>query len=78
MVPDLVAENEIYNHFNSFVGNKTAIYISHRLSSCAFCTRIAVFDKSQLVEIGTHQELLNANGKYSELWNAQAKYYVHN
>lgn len=73
---DPVAENEIYNRFNSFVDNKTAIYISHRLSSCAFCTRIAVFDKSQLVEIGTHQELLNANGKYSELWNAQAKYYV--
>lgn len=73
---DPVAENEIYNRFNSFVDNKTAIYISHRLSSCAFCNRIAVFDKSHLVETGTHQELLNANGKYSELWNAQAKYYV--
>lgn len=73
---DPVAENEIYNRFNSFVDNKTAIYISHRLSSCAFCNRIAVFDKSLLVETGTHQELLNANGKYSELWNAQAKYYV--
>jgi len=72
---DPVAENEIYNRFNSFVDNKTAIYISHRLSSCVFCNRIAVFDKSQLVETGTHQELLNANGKYSELWNAQAKYY---
>lgn len=72
---DPVAENEIYNRFNSFVDNKTAIYISHRLSSCSFCTRIAVFDKSQLVETGTHQELLNANGKYSGLWNAQAKYY---
>lgn len=72
---DPVAENEIYNRFNSFVDNKTAIYISHRLSSCVFCNRIAVFNKSQLVETGTHQELLNANGKYSELWNAQAKYY---
>lgn len=73
---DPVAENEIYNRFNSFVDNKTATYISHRLSSCVFCNRIAVFDKSHLVETGTHQELLNANGKYSELWNAQAKYYV--
>lgn len=73
---DPVAENEIYNRFNSFVDNKTAIYISHRLSSCAFCTRIAVFDKSHLVETGTHQELLNSNGKYSELWNAQASYYL--
>lgn len=73
---DPVAENEIYNRFNSFVDNKTAIYISHRLSSCAFCTRIAVFDKSHLVETGTHQELLNSNGKYIELWNAQASYYL--
>lgn len=73
---DPLAENEIYSRFNSFVDNKTAIYISHRLSSCVFCSRIAVFEKSKLVEIGTHQELINANGKYSELWNAQAKYYV--
>lgn len=73
---DPVAENEIYNRFNSFVDNKTAIYISHRLSSCVFCSRIAVFDKSHLVETGTHQELLNSNGKYSELWSAQAKYYI--
>lgn len=72
---DPIAEHEIYSRFNSFVDNKTAIYISHRLSSCAFCTRIAVFDKSQLVETGTHQELFNSNGKYSELWDAQAKYY---
>lgn len=72
---DPVAENEIYNRFNSFVDNKTAIYISHRLSSCVFCNRIAVFDKSQLVETGTHQGLLNVNGKYNELWNAQVKYY---
>lgn len=73
---DPVAENEIYNRFNSFVDNKTAIYISHRLSSCVFCNRIAVFDKSKLVETGTHQELLNSNGKYIELWNAQASYYL--
>lgn len=73
---DPLAENEIYNRFNSFVDNKTAIYISHRLSSCIFCNRIAVFDKARLVETGTHQELLNKNGKYSELWNAQAQYYI--
>lgn len=73
---DPIAENEIYSRFNSFVENKTAIYISHRLSSCAFCTRIAVFEKSHLVEVGTHQELLKAENKYSELWNAQKKYYI--
>lgn len=73
---DPIAENEIYSRFNSFVDNKTAIYISHRLSSCVFCNRIAVFDKAELVETGTHQQLIERNGKYTELWNAQAKYYV--
>jgi len=73
---DPIAENEIYSRFNSFVENKTAIYISHRLSSCAFCDRIAVFDNAELVEIGTHNELASANGKYAELWNAQASYYL--
>lgn len=74
---DPVAENEIYNRFNSFVNHKTAIYISHRLSSCIFCSRIAVFDKAELVQNGTHEELLeNKEGKYYELWNAQAQYYI--
>lgn len=73
---DPIAENEIYSRFNSFVENKTAIYISHRLSSCAFCDRIAVFDNAELVETGTHNELVTTNGKYAELWNAQASYYL--
>ncbi|MDE6862996.1 MAG: ABC transporter ATP-binding protein/permease [Eubacterium sp.] len=73
---DPVAENEIYNRFNSFVENKTAIYISHRLSSCVFCSRIAVFDNAQLAETGTHSQLLENKGKYFELWNAQAQYYI--
>ena len=73
---DPIAENEIYSRFNSFVQNKTAIYISHRLSICAFCDKIAVFDNARLVEHGTHRELLGAGGKYSELWNAQARYYI--
>ena len=73
---DPIAENEIYSRFNSFVENKTAIYISHRLSSCAFCDRIAVFDNAELVETGTHNELISANGRYGELWNAQASYYL--
>ena len=73
---DPLAENEIYNQFNSFIKDKTAIYISHRLSSCIFCKRIAVFDKAQLVQTGTHEELINDNnGKYFELWNVQAQYY---
>lgn len=72
---DPIAEYEIYNRFNSFVEGKTAIYISHRLSSCAFCDKIAVFHQARLEELGMHQELLAQNGKYAELWHAQAVYY---
>jgi len=72
---DPISEFEIYSKFDTLVGNKTAIYISHRLSSCIFCDKIAVFDQGQLVQTGSHDELLHANGKYTELWNAQAKHY---
>ena len=74
---DPIAEAEIYSKFDEIVGDKTAIYISHRLSSCRFCDKIAVFDKGRIVQVGTHEELLqNENGKYYELWNAQASYYA--
>lgn len=73
---DPIAEHEIYSRFNSFVQNKTAIYISHRLSSCVFCSRIVVFRSAELVESGTHAQLLEQNATYSELWNAQAQYYM--
>ncbi|MDD6528142.1 MAG: ABC transporter ATP-binding protein [Oscillospiraceae bacterium] len=72
---DPIAENEIYSRFHSFTKDKTAVYISHRLSSCVFCDRVAVFDKAKLVETGTHKKLLDKGGKYAELWNAQAQYY---
>lgn len=74
---DPIAEAEIYSRFDAIVGDKTAIYISHRLSSCRFCDKIAVFDHGEIVQIGTHEELLaDKRGKYYELWNAQAKYYT--
>lgn len=73
---DPYAEFEIYSKFNELVKNKTAIYISHRLSSCKFCDKIAVFDEGRLVEYGTHAELERAEGKYSEMWKAQAQYYL--
>ena len=73
---DPVAEAEIYSRFDRIVGDKTAIYISHRLSSCRFCDRIAVFDKGRIVQVGTHEELLaDGKGRYYELWHAQAQYY---
>lgn len=74
---DPVAEAEIYARFNEIVGDKTAIYISHRLSSCRFCDKIAVFDNGRIVQVGTHEELLaDEKGVYSELWHAQAQYYT--
>ncbi|MBQ8497879.1 MAG: ABC transporter ATP-binding protein [Clostridia bacterium] len=74
---DPIAEAEVYSNFNSIVGDKTAIYISHRLSSCRFCDRIAVFDGGRVVQFGTHDELLaDEKGKYHELWQAQAQYYT--
>ena len=73
---DPIAEFEIYTRFNEIIGGKTAIYISHRLSSCKFCNDIAVFHMGKLVQRGTHAELiLQKNGKYYELWNAQAQHY---
>ena len=72
-----MAEAEIYSKFNEIAGDKTAVYISHRLSSCKFCDEIAVFDKGQVVQKGSHEELLKDEaGKYHALWNAQAQYYV--
>ena len=73
---DPVAEAEIYSKFNDIVTDKTTVYISHRLSSCKFCDEIAVFHEGNVVQKGTHEELINdKNGKYYELWNAQAQYY---
>lgn len=74
---DPIAEQEIYTRFNEIVGDHTAVYISHRLSSCRFCSRITVFEKGSIVQSGSHEELVaDEKGKYYELWNAQAQYYV--
>jgi len=73
---DPIAEFEIYSRFNEIVGDKTAIYISHRLSSCRFCHDIAVFNQGEIIQRGSHDELIqDIDGKYHELWYAQAQYY---
>ena len=74
---DPIAEAQVYAGFSSMVEDRTAVYISHRLSSCQFCDEITVFDKGRIVQQGTHAELLeNPDGKYRELWDAQAQYYI--
>lgn len=74
---DPIAEYEIYRQFETLVGGKTAIYISHRLSSCRFCDKIAVFADDTIKEYGTHDELVGLDGGiYAEMFHEQAKYYV--
>ena len=76
---DPIAEAEVYGKFDAITNGKTAIYISHRLSSCKFCDEIAVFHEGAVVQHGTHAELVaDEKGKYHELWHAQAQYYVEN
>ena len=74
---DPIAEAEIYGKFDEIAGDKTAIYISHRLSSCKFCDEIAVFREGAVIQQGTHASLVaDESGKYYELWHAQAQYYT--
>lgn len=76
---DPIAEAEIYGKLDEIVGDKTAIYISHRLSSCKFCDEIAVFHAGKIVQRGSHDELVaDEAGKYRQLWTAQAQYYTEN
>lgn len=72
---DALAEYEMYKNFDKLIGKKTAIYISHRLSSTRFCDNIAMFKDGSLCEYGTHEQLLVNGGSYSELFNVQAQYY---
>ena len=74
---DPIAEADIYARLGSIVGDRTAIFISHRLSSCRFCDEILVFEGGQIVQRGMHEDLIrNSNGKYAALWQAQAQYYT--
>lgn len=72
---DPISEYEIYTKFNEIVGTRTAVYISHRLSSCRFCDEITVMSEGRIAERGSHDELLESGGFYSELWTAQAEMY---
>ncbi len=73
---DPQAEAKIYESFDKIIADKTAIYVSHRLSSCLFCHDILVFEKGQVVQQGTHENLSAQSGKYKVLWEAQAQLYT--
>ncbi len=74
---DPFAEAEVYENFNTLVQDKTAVYISHRMSSCKFCDRIVVLDGGRILEEGTHEALLQKKGRYYMLYSTQASYYTH-
>ena len=74
---DPIAEHEVYSRMNEITQGKTAIFISHRLSSCRFCQDIIVFHEGELIQQGSHDLLVeDVGGKYHELWHAQAQYYT--
>lgn len=72
---DPLSEAEIYEHFDHLVEDKTTLYISHRMSSCKFCERIIVMEDGEILEEGSHEELLKKGKRYAQLWHAQAEYY---
>lgn len=72
---DPIAENEMYLKYNALTQNRTAVYISHRLSSTRFCDRIVFLDDGKIAEVGTHDELMASGGKYAEMFAIQSKYY---
>lgn len=73
---DALAENKLYQDFDKLIGGKTAVYISHRLSSTRFCDNVAMFADGELVEYGTHDSLLEKDGAYAQMFRVQAQYYI--
>lgn len=73
---DPKAEDELYQNFHRIIKGKTAVFISHRMSSTRFCDKIVLFESGQVAEMGTHEELMTKKGKYYDLFQMQAKYYV--
>lgn len=72
---DPIAENQMYLQYHRVSARKTSVFISHRLSSTKFCDRIILVGDGTILEMGTHEELLALNGKYSEMFKVQSQYY---
>ena len=73
---DAIAESKLYQEFDKLIGGKTAVYISHRLSSTQFCNNVAMFMEGKMIEYGTHDSLIAANGEYAKMFNIQSQYYI--
>lgn len=72
---DPIAENELYLKYNELTANKTSVYISHRLASTRFCDRIVYLENGEIVECGSHDELMKMDGKYAHMFELQSHYY---
>lgn len=72
---DSIAEADIYQKYNEMTKGKSSVYISHRLASTRFCSRILMLEQGEIQEEGTHEELLRQSGKYAALYEVQSKYY---
>jgi len=75
---DPIAESEIYEKYNDLTRGKTSLFISHRLSSTKFCDRIIFLEGGNILEDGTHKELMDKGGKYAEMFEIQSHYYKEN
>lgn len=72
---DVEVESEIFNYITKLSENKTALLISHRLSSVMDCDEIYLLQNGAVAEQGTHCELMKHGGQYADLFNAQARQY---
>ena len=72
---DPIAESRLYERYAKAARGRTSVYISHRLSSTRFCDRIILLENAKIRESGTHEELMNLQGRYAELFDMQSKYY---
>lgn len=72
---DPLAENEMYQKYSAFADNKLSFFVSHRLSSTRFCTRIMLLQDGNFLEEGTHEELMKKDGLYAQLFTLQSHYY---
>lgn len=72
---DPIAEYNAYQSFNTLIGDNSAVYVSHRLSSTRFCDEIAYLEGGRIIEMGTHEQLLKLGGKYADMFQKQAYYY---